>query len=291
MVHSRLHVLAAALLGCGSLICADARAGSDTPPPSLTDVLLLKAPAGDSVEDMRTKMIAAAGRTVGFRAGVANRGLDFKRLLDARTDVLDQMFQFQTLLGPGGVLPPVIVEARDSEAIDPDQVRTATRIFKIARTERLVSVPPTWRDYLYTGLVLKGSIDMPQDDGRPKNDAEMKVWQDSVKEGWKQGQEEAQAIFEANLNRLTRDFNGMLRYSILLKQSIISPTQVAESHRAVSGDTIEIKMDDRLRRITQKAELQIDPSKWRIGGDQARPALPPAGRAVTPAGADAGASR
>jgi defect-in-organelle-trafficking protein DotC len=243
------------------------RAASAALPPSLDDVLKLKAPSLDSAADLRGKMIAAAGHTVGFRAGLANRGMDFKRRLDMRADVLDKMYQFQTLLGPGGVLPPVIVEARDSEAVDPDQVRTATRIFKIARAERLVSVPPTWRDYLYTGLIVSASIDMPQDDARPKGDTEMKVWQDSVTQGWQEGQAQAQAIFETNLNRLTRDFNGMLRYSILLKQSIITPTQVAQSHRAVSGDPLEIKMDDRLRRITQKAELQIDASKWHLGGD------------------------
>ncbi|MET0331520.1 MAG: type IV secretory system conjugative DNA transfer family protein [Dyella sp.] len=248
-------------------VSPSASAGSDVAPPSLNDVLKLKTPNLDNVADMRVKMIAAAGHTVGFRAGLAHRGLDFKRLLDGRAEALDTMFQFQTLLGPGGVLPPVIVEARDSEAVDPDQVRSATRIFKIARAERLVSVPPTWRDYLYTGLIVSASIDMPQDDARPKGDAEMKAWQDSVMQGWNEGQAQAQAIFEANLNRLTRDFNGMLRYSILLKQSIITPTQVAESHRAVSGDTLEIKMDDRLRRITQRAELQIDASKWRLGGD------------------------
>jgi defect-in-organelle-trafficking protein DotC len=241
------------------------RAG-DVTPPSLNDVLQLKAPAVDAVAVMRANMLTSAGRTVGFRAGLANQGIEYKHMLDSRASVLDKMYQFQTLLGPGGVQPPVIVEARDSESINNDQMRTATRIYKIIRPEKLVSVPPTWRDYLYTGLILNGDIALPEGDARPKNNAEMAVWQEAVREGWKQGQKEATAIFEANLNRLTRDFNGMLRYSILLKQHIITPTQVAESHRAVTGDTIEIKLDDRLRRITQKAQLQTDPSKWQLKG-------------------------
>jgi defect-in-organelle-trafficking protein DotC len=266
-------VLVWAMIAAGASLPARA-ATNDAPPPSLEEVLKLKVPSRDEVADMRTKMITAAGHTVGFRAGLAHRGGDFKRLLDGRADVLDKMFQFQTLLGPGGVLPPVIVEARDSESVAPDQLRTATRVFKIARAERLVAVPPTWRDYLYTGLIASAAIDMPQDDARPKGDAEMKAWQDSVRQGWQEGQAQAQAIFEANLNRLTRDFNGMLRYSILLQQNIITPTQVAQSHRAVSGDTLEITMDDRLRRITQKAELQVDASKWHLGGNSASTSPP-----------------
>lgn len=233
--------------------------------PSLDDVLKLKSPATDDGANLRKQMIAQDGRTVGFRAGLANRSVDLQHMLEIRAGVLDKLFQFQTLLGPGGVLPPVIVEARDVTAYDVDQMRSSTKVYKILRGERLVSVPPTWRDYLYTGLVLKAAdFDLPQEEARPKNTDEIKVWEKSVREGWAQGQQEAHAIFEANLNRLTRDFNGMLRYSILLQQGIISPTQIAESHRAVSGSTLEIKLDDRLRRITQRAELKINPEQWHV---------------------------
>ncbi len=243
-------------------------------PPSLNDIMQLKGSASDPMVDLRNKMIATEARTVGFRAGLANRGVEYKKLLDARTTILDAMFQFQTLLSPGGVLPPVIVEAQDTAAYEDDQMRTATRVYKIVRPEHLVSVPPTWRDYLLMGLIIKATVDMPEGDARPKNKDEMKVWQDNVLEGWKQGEKGADDIFEENLNRLTRDFNGMLRYSILLKQGVITPTQVAESHRAVTGDTIEIKLDDRSRQITKKAELQIDPRKWRVNSPLRDKALP-----------------
>ena len=235
----------------------------DTPtPPSLNDLMQLKAPATDGVADLRATMIRTAGRTVGFRAGLANRGRTYKHYLDTRTAALDSMYQFQTLLGPGGVLPPVIVEARDVAAYADDQMRTSTRVYKIVQPERLVSVPPSWQSYLLTGLLGRVSIDLPDDATRPKNAAEMKVWQDAVQAGWHEGEKAADAIFTANLNRLTRDYDGMLRYSILLQQGVITPTQIAESHRAVSGDTLEIKLDDRLRRITQKAELQANPARW-----------------------------
>jgi|SRR6185312_2866351 len=247
------------------LLVGTAHAGTqvDTPtPPSLNDLMQLKAPATDGVADLRARMIGTAGRTVGFRAGLANRGRTYKHYLDTRTAALDSMYQFQTLLGPGGVLPPVIVEARDVAAYADDQMRTSTRVYKIVQPERLVSVPPTWRSYLLTGLLGRVTVDLPDDAARPKNAAEMKVWQDAVQKGWHEGEKAADAIFTANLNRLTRDYNGMLRYSILLQQGVITPTQIAESHRSVSGDTLEIKLDDRLRRITQKAELQANPARW-----------------------------
>jgi defect-in-organelle-trafficking protein DotC len=253
---------------------APVSATSAAAPPSLTDILQLKGAAVDPQVDLRNRMIAAEARTVGFRAGLANRGLEYKKMLDARGTILDGMYQFQTLIGPGGVLPPVIVEAQDIAAYADNQMRTSTRVYKIMRPEHLVSNPPTWRDYLLLGLLVKASVDIPEGDARPKNSDEMKIWQDSVVEGWKNGQKAADAIFEANLNRLTRDFTGMLRYSILLQQGVITPTQIAESHRAVTGDTLEIKLDDRSRMITQKAELQLDPRKWRAGSPLREKALP-----------------
>ena len=250
---------------CAALAVGQATNAKDAPPPSLAELMALKTPEISPVDDMRATMIRTAGRTVGYRAAVANRGMGYRDLLDKRAPVLDQLFQFQTVMGPGGVLPPVIVESKDVASYSDDQLRTSPQVYRIVRGEKIVSVPPTWRDYLLVGLGGKVKIDLPQDDARPKSGAEMKVWQDAVQEGWKQGSEEADAIFTANLNRLARDFNGMLRYSILLQQGIITPTQVAESRRAVSGDSMEIMIDDRLRRITKKAELSVDPKAWRMG--------------------------
>jgi defect-in-organelle-trafficking protein DotC len=277
-------MLVTAIAFCSSTVALSQDSDAVTPtssssasaPPSLSDILQLKGAAVDPQVDLRNRMIAAEARTVGFRAGLANRGLQYKKMLDARSTILDGMFQFQTLIGPGGVLPPVIAEAQDTAAYADDQMRTSTRVYKIVRPEHLVSNPPTWRDYLFLGLIMKATVDIPEGDARPKTSDEMKVWQNSVVEGWKNGEKAADSIFEANLNRLTRDFTGMLRYSILLQQGVITPTQIAESHRAVTGDKLEIKLDDRSRMITQKAELQLDPRKWRAGSPLRDSALPTA---------------
>jgi defect-in-organelle-trafficking protein DotC len=259
-------VLAALSLACALALALPAHAQTaettTTTPPSLDDVLNLHAPSMDGVPDLRAKMLADAARTIGFRAGIANRGNAIKTMLDNRDQALDAMYQFGSLIGPGGVLPPVIVEGRDAIAYAPDQMRSATRVYKIVRHEQFVSVPPTWRDYLYVGLVGKADIAWPPTDVRPKNKAEKKVWDDSARAGWAAGEKQAQAIFEADLNRLTRDYDGMLRYQILKQQGMISPTRVAESTTAVTGDTLEIKLNDRVRRITEKATLRPNPATW-----------------------------
>jgi len=248
-------------LAVATATSAGAQQASETPPPSLDDVLNLHAPSMDGVPDLRAKMLADAARTVGFRAGMANRGLAIKAMLEGREQALDAMYQFGALIGPGGVLPPVIVEGRDLVAYAPDEMRSATRVYKILRHERFVSIPPTWRDYLYLGL-LASKVTWPPSEVQPKSKAEKKIWQDSARAGWDAGQKQAKAIFEANLNRLTRDYDGMIRYQILQQQGLISTTRVAESTRAVTGDTLEIKLNDRVRRITQKATLRPDPSTW-----------------------------
>jgi len=238
---------------------------NDQPQPSITlDSLLtpVRQPA-KGMSDLRNKMLFDAAWTVGFRGGLAARARMLTDELNARVKTLDTMFQFQTLIGQNGALPPVIVEARDVSAFSDSQIRTATRVYKIQREERFVSVPPTWRDYLLIGLPAKQSIDLPIVGAMPKNDDEMMVWRSAVKSGWTEGDAQAAAILQANFERLVRDYTGMMRYSILLQQGMITRTQVAESMQTVTGDGKELKLGDNLRRLTKKAAFEIDANKWR----------------------------
>lgn len=243
----------------------EAQASTSAPedqPVTLDSLLNPPSKATTGLTDLRMQMLTEAGKTVGFRGGMAARARVLRDALNARAENLDTIFQFSPLINRNGTIPPVIVEARELSSFSPDQIRTANRVYKIEKEERFVSVPPTWRDYLFVGLPMKGGVDLPTFDTRPQNGNEEAVWRDAVKNGWSAGEQQADAILAANFNRLTRDYTGMVRYSTLVQEGMISTTRVAESRQTVTGDGRQLMLGDTLRRVTSKATFETNPNKW-----------------------------
>nr|WP_229653905.1 type IV secretory system conjugative DNA transfer family protein [Pseudomonas syringae]QOU99725.1 hypothetical protein [Pseudomonas syringae pv. actinidiae] len=235
----------------------------ETAPPDLETLLKPQSKATTKVTDIRNQLLSDMGNTVGFRGGMAARARELVDGLNARSPSLDAMFKFAPLIAKNGTLPPVIVEAQDVAAFSSDQMRTANRVYKIEREERFVSVPPTWRDYLYVGLPVNGSVELPDFEARPQDSDEAKIWEKAVRSGWDEGYKQADAILEANFNRLSRDYLGMYLYSTLLQSDIISSTSVAESQQTVTGDGKQIMLGEKLRRVTGRATFETDPKKWK----------------------------
>lgn len=241
----------------------DPRLGSGGSALSLDSLMNPTSEASTGVNSLRAQLLADGGRTVGFRGGLAARAQDLIGGLRLRERALDVQYEFGSLVSPSGMLPPVIVESRDVAAFTTDQIRTANRVYKKERDERFVSVPPTWRDYLLVGLPTQTNIDLPVMEARPVDSAEMKIWQEAVKQGWQEGADQALAILDANFNRLTRDYKGMLLYSTLLQQGMVGQSQVAESQQTVTGDGGQLTLGDKMRRLVGKAEFQVDAARWR----------------------------
>ena len=241
---------------------ANARRLSAETPSTLDELLHPSTTIGSSTNGMRAQMIGDAGRTVGFRAGAASRGASLVRSLEARSSELDALYQFSTLVRPDGTIPPVIVEATDVASISNDQFRFAGRVYRIEKEERFVSVPPSWRNYLFAGLSTKTKVELPHAEARPKDEGELLIWRAAVLSGWERGMGEADAVLDANFSRLTRDYTGMIRYSPLLAMGMILPTKVAASSQTVTGDGRQLTLNDTHRRLTSKARFETDADKW-----------------------------
>lgn len=246
-----------------SLESQSASVGSNEAPASLDSLLRPPSKATTKVTDIRTQLLTDVGHTVGFRGGMSSRAQELVDALERRSAALDAMYKFAPLIAPNGTLPPVIVEARDLAAFSPDQVRTAHRVYKIEREERFVSVPPTWKDYLFVGLPLSKSVELPVFEARPQDGDEQVIWEAAVRNGWQDGVHQADAILSANFHRLSRDYTGMHLYATLLQADMISTTKVAESQQTVTGDGKQLLLGDKLKRVTDKAKFETDPGKWR----------------------------
>lgn len=232
--------------------------------PSLNDLINQKSISDEDKEgNFRLRVIKDTAYTLGFRGGVVNKSNELISILNSRADKLDLIFNFSSLISEDGVLPPVIVEASDIASFSKDQIRVANHLYKIKIEERFVSNPPTWLDYLFTGLSTKFTDDYIPEGIKPKNNKEMKVWKESVKSGWEDGQKFAIDILEANFNRLVRDYTGMMRYSELLQQRMITKSKTARSVAVITGDKKQIILGDELQRLIEKASFELDVDKWR----------------------------
>jgi len=235
---------------------------TQTAPATLDTLLNHRATPTGGTSPLRIQMISNAGRTVGFRGGIASRAAAIRASLEKRASELDELFNFAPLIMPSGALPPVIVEAQDVASFSSQQYRIASKVYRIERGERFVSVPPTWRDYLYMGLPTNPNVSLPIAEAQPKTSGETEAWQRSVRAGWQDGLAHADAILRANFARMTRDYNGMLAYSTLLQKGMISQTRVAETQKVVTGNANELMIGDTTRQLTAPAQLQPDANRW-----------------------------
>lgn len=220
------------------------------------------APAEIEVTPVRAAMLREAALTMGSKAGLADRCAVLVADLEKRAYVLDRQYRFSAYVTKNGLLPPVITEARDAVQSSDEQVRVADRIYKIVVKAKPVTTPPSWRDYLFVGLRLTKEIPMPVSAALPKTGPEKAFWKNTVAEGWAHGQKLADEILERNLARLDRDFIGIMRYSYLLNNGMVSEPTVAVAPRVVSGDRNELRVGDTLMRMTDAGGFITDPKKW-----------------------------
>jgi len=215
--------------------------------------------------DIRKEAIREAALSYGARGGLAFRTYEIRKELEKRERSLDKVFDFRQLLipAPSGLLiePPVINESIDALLIDSNgqEAAVSDRVYNIVNNAKIISAARTWRDYLERGW---SQVEPPPDLLRPENSDERQVWIEEVNKGWKAGVLQANEIFEADLARLNADFNGMVRYRVLLSQGIVSPPYALQVDRGITGGGDMMRVGDRAVQITGKPELISGADKW-----------------------------
>ena len=214
----------------------------------------------DTINHIRLKAIKDTATTLGARGALAWRSLQIDNSLKQEASYLDQVFDFNKLLIDNDVLPPVITQDDNSLRLDNDDtIRLASKTYKIVSPARFVTVAPTWRTYLWM------SYDKPSMPNRtllPITQTEAAVWNLYLKKGWKEGLRQANDIFRVNLDRLKRDYDGIVLYRQLLAQKMVSAPYVAKANLGITGNANQMSINDRILRITANSKLQTNASKW-----------------------------
>lgn len=216
--------------------------------------------------DIRKDAIIEAAISFGARGGLAKRTFEIRQELDLRARLLDKVFDFSNLLiaAPSGLLiePPIISENFNSMIIDVNGQTAAVsdRMFNIIRNARIVSTSRDWRVYLEREW---GEVLPPPDILVPKNNDERVVWYENVQKGWEFGIQQADEIFRDDLARLESDFQGMIRYRMLLAQGMVSPPYALQIDRGITGGGDEMRIGDRAVQITGVPELMTGAETWK----------------------------
>lgn len=217
----------------------------------------------EEIPVLRSEMLRTAACSLGARGGLLARSKAIRAEVERNRPILER-YRFQSVMLTGGMLPPVISEAREAVKQDsPKLRRIAGVVYRIEAPERFVTVAPTWRDYVFRGLPDGGTVEAPPPNFLPKGDAEQEFWRKTVTSCWTKGFEQADQIFDINMSRLERDFSGMLRYKQLVVSGMIVPPKMGVERQASSGSATELVVEDEVHSIVGTSAFQKDPAKWK----------------------------
>lgn len=215
-------------------------------------------PTMGKIREMALKETALS---LGAQSALAWRAkyIDDQLVRQARN--LDAIYDFNSLVLEHNILPPVLLEGRNTlNLADTQTIRISDRTYKVAKQARFITTPPHWRQYLWMDYK---KPEYPHSTLLPKTAEERQVWCRFIDQGWSNGVEQANTIFEENIARIKEDFAGMIMYRKLLAMNMVSPPFVSHTDLGVTGDGGEIHIDDRVLRITALPALNVNSSEWR----------------------------
>lgn len=216
-------------------------------------------------DQIRVGFLRDEGFRIGVYYGLASRSEQIAKRVEEKRYDLDRSYRFSALLDENGMLPPVVSEVRDETQVEGERKREMSRVLKYEKPATFVSVAPTWRNYLFVGLLQgKGSEPaLPDPSLKPKDDKERAVWKEALQSGWTAGEKQAEEIFAKNLARMERDFVGMVRYKSLVSTGFAKKPSVSVTRAAVSGDGKTLVLGDTLSAVTKPSEFNLNSADWK----------------------------
>lgn len=215
---------------------------------------------GAGLTGLRYVAVRDTALSVGARGGLAHRANQINAELKQDGRYLERIFNFNAMLLDDNVLSPVLIEGRDTlDQGSPDTIRLSDRQYVILSQARFVTTAPHWREYLWMNYP---KPELPDPSLLPKDENEQRVWDKYVSEGWISGIQQANTIFQENLGRIKRDYQGMVRYRTLLAQGMVSAPFVARTEMGITGNCDEMAINDRILRITALPCFETNGAKW-----------------------------
>jgi len=211
--------------------------------------------ASVATKDIRVKSMIETAKTMGMQLAVKYRYDLVNVVLDGLSLKLDKIYNFGSLmLHEGLMVPPVLFVVDGSRTLSNNNLMNTSDVtYLIDKPARLSYGHPSWRDYLYKTFLANETVHYAL---LPKNEEEKIAWAKGVTEGWNAGIKHAEYIYSRNMNRLTRDYTGMIRFHKLSRQKIVSIPMLAKGDISININGRKMDIGQRIFRITSKATFK-----------------------------------
>lgn len=234
---------------------AQAQQAPSTAPPSSTP-----SQATEPSPNLRAKMVKEAAMSAAMRASLAKQSEYINKLLDAQARLLDDAYDFPSLMLPNSVVPPVIRRMERVTEQEGDILRYSAYQFQIVKQAAFATRSPTWRTYL--PLPIWNDLGTTHPSLMPANSAEAEAARQGIEQGWKAGIEQANQMFFKGLTRLQNDWLGMNTYHALLKSGMVTAPIINRQDTPISGDGSNMIVDESMYRIEAKPVFNPSLTQW-----------------------------
>ena len=257
------------LLAAFLCLAADAAFGKDGAPKTLEDLLALEPPRATETAfagEKRRAAMRAAALGFGAQAGLARRGWEIAAMLERHADRLSAVYRFRDLMVRSHgftVMPPVLAETARAFRLGRDGTRaaTASRVLRILEPERIAGTPPHWRDFLVRAWPEPAP---PASVLFPRDAEETALWRGRLRDGWARGTALAEDVFAADLDRLARVFEGLVRWRRAHLARMVSAPVLHADRAAVSGNGRLMRIDETVARLGEPARFDLRAEEWRV---------------------------
>ena len=258
--------------------------GLEAEPPADPDSIVIEPAELDrsgGMAELRTNALREAAMGLGSQHAFRRRAWEINRRLEQRSAALSSVYDFNRVASsspgvPGYVLPPVVGKALDAYSLGDEgySAAHAEEVYDLLKPARLSPVVPTWRDYL---VIDARTPREPPAALRPRSGKERGRYREWFEEGWRSGLAQADAEFRLRLERLRRDFEGMLEYRRLVRLGMVLEPTIESGMEAVAGNEDAMRIAVRRVRIAGGSEFNLDASQWRDAGGSENAGLQPDG--------------
>lgn len=176
-------------------------------------------------QEARYKQIKDYAYTLAIKTAIQSQLARANADIELMSRELDTIYNFEPLMIQGRVIPPVITLAKDLYNQEtPHQIRLSGALYDIYQQAKFSSTAPNWRDYLTFPtdrnayeLIAFGATGL-----EPKTNYEKQLWVKATTDGWEQGINQANNIILNAMDRLNRDYIGMVRFHQFVSQNKIT---------------------------------------------------------------------
>lgn len=196
----------------------------------------------------------------GAQTGYAKKTDRRNRWLIAHAEDLDRIFTFRPFLAENEhVLLPSVDSGRRGYKIEDASTSAGTMVsYRIHEPARIISIPPTFRDYL---ILSPGNPKKVNALLLPRNAKEEKLWKKWTSRGWKAGERLSDQAFRIGSRRLVREIEGRIRfYELTLAGQIERPDWALSPAATLRTGTV-LEIGDTVLRITRPSRFTAS-DKW-----------------------------